>query len=104
MMSRMDESRETKPGLGHAGDSVSSGEGIGSKSVDTDNVMGESGPKSVKTAEGESDMASAGANRKEAYEPQREMAEKSAMGRERSIPTRNTMGHGQRETIAKHTI
>ena len=67
-------------------------------------VMGSGGGVSVKGAEGTSDMASAGANRKEAMEPEREANEKAAMGREREVPTKNVMGHGERETKAHHTI
>jgi hypothetical protein len=37
-------------------------------------------------------------------EPEREENEKAAMGRERTTPTKHTMGHGERETVAKHTI
>jgi hypothetical protein len=83
---------------------VSGGRGIKRVSVDADHVIGDGGSIGTSSAEGMSDMASSKANRKEAMEPEREENEKSAMGRERSIATKNTMGHGERETIAKHTI
>lgn len=97
----MDESE----GVGRHEKTVKSGgREVGKKMVEAENVMGKSSVGASSTAEGFSDMASAGANRKEAGEPEREEAEKSAMGRERSVPTKNTMGHGERETVAKHTI
>lgn len=96
---------------------VSSGRGIGSKSVETEHAMGRVDRVTAKGAEGESDTASSKANRKENGEPEREEAEQSAIGsREvehsntfgkgmgREVPTKNVMGHGQRETIAKNTI
>jgi hypothetical protein len=83
---------------------VKGGREIKKGSVEADHVIGEGGRVGTKSAEGMSDMASAQANRKEAMEPEREMSEKAAMGRERSVPTKNVMGHGERETIAKHTI
>lgn len=83
---------------------VKSGRGITREHVDADHVIGSGGSIGTHSAEGESDMASAKANRKEAMEPEREENEKAAMGHERSVPTKNTMGHGERETIAKHTI
>jgi hypothetical protein len=84
---------------------VSSGpRGIKRVSVDADHVMGDGASLGAGSAEGFADMASSKANRKEAMEPEREMNEKAAMGRERTVPTKNTMGHGERETIAKHTI
>ena len=72
-----------------------------------DHVFGpgaETGEFGTATAEGMADMASGKANRKEAGEPEREANEKAAMGRERTPAHKNTMGHGERETIAKHTI
>lgn len=85
-------------------DVVKSGRGIKHESVEADHVMGSGGKVGTASAEGEPDMASAKANRKEAMEPEREDNEKAAMGRERTVPTKNTMGHGERETVAKHTI
>ncbi len=85
-------------------DEVTSGRGIKHVSVDADHVMGTGGAVGTSSAEGEPDMASAKANRKEAMEPEREEQEKEAIGRERSVPTKNTMGHGERETVARHTI
>jgi hypothetical protein len=83
---------------------VSGGRGIKHVSVDADHVIGDGGEIGTSSAEGFADSASSKANRKEAMEPEREENEKAAMGRERSVPTKNTMGHGERETIAKHTI
>jgi hypothetical protein len=83
---------------------VSGGRGIKRETVDADHVMGDGGEIGTSSAEGMSDMASGKANRKEAMEPEREENEKAAMGRERTVPTKNTMGHGERETVAKHTI
>jgi hypothetical protein len=83
-------------------DSVSSAQKT--RHVDADHVLGDGGSKSSPDADTFSDMASAGANRKEAGEPEREKAEEAAMGRERSVAHKNVMGHGERETIAKHTI
>lgn len=85
-------------------DEVRGGKGIERSTVDADHVIGAGGPVGTKSAEGDTDMASAKANRKEAMEPEREDNEKAAMGRERTVPTKNTMGHGQRETVGKHTI
>ena len=116
MMGRSDEERMVRPGLrqeraqdeaAHAsggGDSVSSGHGIGKKSVDADHVIGAGGALKVATAEGESDTASAKANRHEAMEPQRERDEKAAIGGAREVPAKNIMGHGERPTIGRHTI
>lgn len=88
-----------------AGDNeISGGRGIMRETVEAENVMGDGGKIGVKSAEGESDMASAKANRKEAGEPERESNEKAAMGRERSVPTKNTMGWGERETKSCHTV
>lgn len=89
----------------HTGKSeeVSGGRGIKKGSVDADHVIGDGGSIGTSSAEGFADMASAGANRKEAGEPERENAEKAAMGRERSVAHKNTMGHGERETKAHHT-
>jgi hypothetical protein len=84
-------------------DTISGGRGIMHESVEADHVIGTGGKVGVKSAEGESDMASAGANRKEAGEPERERNEKAAMGKERGVPTKNTMGWGERETKAEHT-
>lgn len=83
---------------------VSGGREIMHEHVDADHVMGTGGKVGVKSAEGESDMASAKANRKEADEPEREHNEEAAMGRERSVPAKNVIGHGERETVARHTI
>lgn len=83
---------------------VSGGRGIKHEHVDADHVIGTGGRVGVKSAEGEPDMASAGANRKEAMEPEREENEKAAIGREREVAHKNTMGHGERETKAHHTI
>lgn len=83
---------------------VRGGRGIMREHVDADHVMGTGGEVETASAEGEPDMASAKANRKEAMEPEREENEKAAMGRERSVPAKNVIGHGERETIAKHTI
>lgn len=90
----------------HTGKSeeVSGGRGIKRGSVDADHVMGDGGKIGTSSAEGFSDMASAQANRKEAGEPERENAEKAAIGRERSVAAKNVMGHGERETKACHTI
>lgn len=85
-------------------DEVTGGRGIKKGSVDADHVIGDGGKIGTSSAEGTSDMASSKANRKEADEPEREDAEKSAMGRERSVAHKNTMGHGERETKASHTI
>lgn len=83
---------------------VSSGRGIKRGSVEADHVIGAGGKKETASAEGEPDMASAKANRKEAMEPEREENEKAAMGRERTVAHKNTIGHGERETIGRHTI
>jgi hypothetical protein len=103
-----DEAREMREEHAEEGkrgkDTVSGGRGIMRETVEADHVIGEGGKIGVKSAEGESDMASAGANRKEAGEPEREQNEKAAMGRERSVPHKNAMAHGERETVAKHTI
>lgn len=88
-----------------AGDNeISGGRGIMRETVEAENVIGDGGKIGVKSAEGETDMASAKANRKEADEPERESNEKAAMGRDRSVPHKNTMGHGERETKSCHTI
>jgi hypothetical protein len=91
-------------GKGHGKDEVSGGRGIMHEHVDADHVIGEGGPVGVHSAEGESDMASGKANRKEAMEPEREENEKAAIGREKEVAHKNAMGHGERETIARHTI
>lgn len=83
---------------------VKGGRGIEREHVDADHVIGSGGRVETMSAEGETDMASAKANRKEAMEPEREANEEAAMGRERSVPAKNVIGHGERETIAKHTI
>ncbi len=95
-----------EPGLkgGIADHSVSSGRGIKSGQVEAEHTMGSKDSVGVKSAEGEPDMASSKANRKEQGEPEREMAEQHAMGHEREVPVRNAMGHGMRETKANHTI
>lgn len=93
--------------LGERG-TVRGGREITKKKVDADHVIGDGGEMQAKTAEGYADMASAKANRKEAMEPEREMQEQVAMGghmgKEPNVAHKNTMGHGERETIAKHTI
>ena len=89
---------------GDESDEVRGGRGIMHESVEAENVIGSGGKVDVASAEGESDMASGKANRKEAMEPEREENEKAAMGRERTVAHKNTMGHGERETVAKHTI
>lgn len=91
-MNRSDEGKE-----------VSGGRAIMHESVEANHVMGTGGAVGTQSAEGESDMASSKANRKEAMEPEREANEKAAIGRERSVPAKNVMGHGERETIARHT-
>jgi hypothetical protein len=73
------------------------------REVDADHVIGGGAGKSA-DADTFSDMASAGANRKEAGEPERENAEQAAMGRDRAVAHKNTMSHGERPTVAKHTI
>jgi hypothetical protein len=83
---------------------VKGGRGIMHETVEADHVIGTGGKVGVKSAEGESDMASAKANRKEADEPERERNEEAAMGRERTVPHKNTISWGERETVAKHTI
>jgi hypothetical protein len=98
------EMREEHEEEGTDRDTVSGGREIMHKSVEADHVIGEGGKLRAATAEGEPDMASAKANRKEAMEPEREENEKAAMGRERSVPAKNVMGWGECETIAKHTI
>lgn len=84
---------------------VKSGHGIGLKTVEADYVMGEGGKSKTRTAtaEGEPDMASAKANRKEAMEPEREDEEKAAIGRDRTVAHKNSMGWGEREVIARNT-
>ena len=98
---------ERREELGERG-TVKGGREIMHKDVDADHVIGKGGGIETESAEGYADMASAKANRKEAMEPEREMNEKAAMGggmhREPTVPTKNTMGWGERETIAKHTI
>ena len=72
--------------------------------VEADHAMGDGEGVNAASAEGFADAASSKANRKEADEPEREENEKAAVGREPHVPTKNTMGHGERETIARHTI
>lgn len=87
------------------------------KSVESHHVMGGRSSVHAEGAEAETDLASAKANRKEASEPEREEDEKSAMGsnevehkttlggaRRSSVANKNTMGHGERTAVAKHTI
>lgn len=95
---------DRKEQLGEHKGGVRGGREIKRESVDADHVLGDGGAIGVHSAEGRSDMASAGANRKEAMEPEREENEKAAIGRERTVPTKNTMGFGERETVGKHTI
>jgi hypothetical protein len=92
--------------VGHvAGDNEKSGgRGIMHESVEAENVIGDGGKIGVSSAEGESDMASGKANRKEAGEPEREENEKAAIGRDRSVPHKNAMGWGERETKSEHTV
>jgi hypothetical protein len=85
-------------------DAVHGGRGIMHESVEAENVIGTGGDVGVASAEGESDMASGKANRKEAMEPEREENEKAAMGRDRTVAHKNTMSHGERETVGRHTI
>jgi hypothetical protein len=85
-------------------DEVKGGRGIMREHVDADHVIGTGGSVETASAEGETDMASAKANRKEAMEPEREENEQAAMGRERTVAHKNTIGHGERETVARHTI
>ena len=93
--------------LGERG-TVRGGREIMHEQVEADHVIGDGGKVGVKSAEGYADMASAKANRKEADEPEREMNEQAAMGgrmgKEPSVPHKHTMSHGERETVAKHTI
>lgn len=102
-MNRSDMPKEMKGEV--AGDNeISGGRGIMHESVEAEHVMGAGGKVGTSSAEGETDMASSKANRKEADEPERESNEKAAMGAERTVPTKNTMGHGERETKSCHTI
>lgn len=127
-MNRSDERKETSAGMarepaesrrdtareqtaqradqeGDESDVVKSGRGIGVKSVEAEHVMGDEGDSiRTATAEGEPDMASASANRKEAMEPEREEDEKAAIGKDRTVAHKNAMGWGEREVEAKHTI
>lgn len=96
--------REESTDMKDTHDEVRSGRGIKREHVDADHVMGTGGGIATASAEGEPDMASSKANRKEAMEPEREAQEKSAIGGERSVPHKHTMSHGERETVAKHTI
>jgi hypothetical protein len=89
---------------GHDRDVVRGGREIKRESVEADHVIGTGGKVGTSSAEGEPDMASAKANRKEAMEPEREEQEKAAMGRERTVAHKNTISWGERETVAKHTI
>ena len=95
---------DRKEQLGEHKGGVRGGREIKRETVDADHVIGDGGAIGTHSAEGHSDMASAGANRKEAMEPEREENEKAAIGRERTVPTKNTMGHGERETVGRHTI
>ena len=83
---------------------ISGGRGIMHESVEAENVIGSGGKIGVKSADLESDMASSKANRKEADEPERERNEEAAIGRAPSVPTKNTMGWGERETKSCHTV
>lgn len=141
-MNRSDESRQVKPGLrgedasmartrsaAHAGEDRAESEerseekethgttGRAGKTVEAEHVMGEHESPHAKGAEEVVDDASAKANRKENYEPERERAEKSAI-KSRSVEHsntfgsgeggpahgENTMGHGQREVVGKNTV
>lgn len=109
--SRSEQDREMsadhKEELGEHKGGVSSGpRSVKHHEVEADHVIGDGGEIGVSSAEGHSDNASAKANRKEAGEPEREENEKMAMGgeREKSVAHKNVMGHGERETIGKHTI
>lgn len=97
----MSDSKDEERGEHKGG--VSGGRAIKKVDVDADHVIG-LGASAANSAEGFADMASSKANRKEADEPEREMNEKAAMGQERSTPSKNTMGWGERETVGKHTI
>jgi hypothetical protein len=103
MIERSDTPKEMKGKVADDNE-ISGGRGIMHESVEAENVMGSGGKVGVSSAEGDSDMASGKANRKEAGEPEREENEKSAIGRDRSVPHKNTMGHGERETKSCHTI
>lgn len=107
MISSSDERREIKGG----------GASAGSKSVESSHVMGTKESVTAAGAEGFSDDASSKANRKEAGEPQREAAEKSAVtknevkhsgtiggGSGGECAHKNVIGHGQRETVAKNCM
>lgn len=98
------ERAESTAQSGDEHDVVKAGRAIKHETVEAEHVIGSGGRVGTSSAEGESDMASAKANRKEAGEPEREEQEKAAMGRERSVPTKNTIGWGERETVARHTI
>lgn len=98
-----DEESETHETVAGANE-VKGGRGIMHETVDAEHVMGTGGPVGTHSAEGESDMASSKANRKEGMEPEREENEQAAVGKERTVAHKNTMGHGERETISKHTI
>lgn len=95
---------DMKEQLGEHKGGVRGGRGITREHVEADHVIGDGGSVGTHSAEGMSDMASSKANRKEAMEPEREENEQAAMGRERTTPSKNTMGWGERETVGKHTI
>lgn len=104
-MMRSDEGREVRPAMkrDREGEEHKDPE-IGHEEVEASHAMGSH--ESVNAAEAEDfpDTASAKANRKEADEPEREESEQRAIGRERTIPARNVMGHGMREPKARNTI
>jgi hypothetical protein len=97
---------------------VSTERGIGTKTVEAHGAIGSHNAVQAKGAEGDTDMASSKANRKENYEPEREAAEKRAIDNDRvehsgtfgsgrhgtAVPTKHTMGHGEREPKASNTV
>ena len=93
--------------LGERG-TVKGGREIMKEKVEAEHVIGkaaERGSAEAYSAEGQVDGESSKAERKEAMEPERAANEHEAMrGAGRSTPTKHTMGWGERETVAKHTI
>jgi len=83
-------------------------QGVYRKPVEADHVIGEGGSHEMRTAEAIPEMTGSKAQRKEAGEPEREEDEMAAMGAKEDEQPRaahkNTMGWGERETVAKHTI
>ena len=77
------------------------------KAVDADHAIGSGAPVGGMSAEGFTEETTSRAQRKEDGEPEREADEMAAMGnrgKSRMPSTKNVMGHGERATIAKHTI